>query len=297
MDLRVLRYFLTVVREESISGAAEALHLTQPTLSRQLKDLEEEFGAQLFIRGNRSQKISLTEKGMLLRRRAEELIELADKTQEEMLLQDTEIGGDLNIGGGESAGMRLIARAASDLKKSYPNIRFHLFSGNAEDVKERLERGLLDFGVFIGPSSLETYHTLRRPETDSWGLLVREDSPFAQNDSIKPDMLEGIPLIVSRQERAVRSLGEWIGIAPEKLNIVATYNLLFNASLLVESGLGYALCLGGIINTSNTSLRFVPLDLSDVLHLSLAWKKYQTLSKPAEVFLKRMRELCEKADR
>ncbi len=293
MDLRVLRYFLTVVREESISGAAEALHLTQPTLSRQLKDLEAEFGAQLFIRGNRSQKISLTEKGMLLRRRAEELIELADKTQEEMLLQDTEIGGDLNIGGGESAGMRLIARAASDLKKSYPNICFHLYSGNAEDVKERLERGLLDFGVFIAPSNLERYHTLRLPHEDSWGLLVNQDSPLALKESINSDELIGLPLIVSRQELAVQSFSEWTGIAPGQLNVVATYNLLFNASLLVEAGLGYALCLDGIINTTGTNLRFLPLHASDQVHLTLAWKKYQAMSKPAGVFLKKIRESTE----
>ncbi|MCC8089919.1 MAG: LysR family transcriptional regulator [Oscillospiraceae bacterium] len=292
MDLRVLRYFLTVVREESISGAAEALHLTQPTLSRQLKELEAEFGAQLFIRGNRAQKLSLTEKGMLLRRRAEELIELADRTQAEMLLQDTEVGGDLNIGGGESAGMRTVARAASDLHAQYPNIRFHLYSGNAEDVKERLERGLLDFGVFIGPASLEPYHTLRLPDADAWGLLVREDSPFAARSSIRPAELQGVPLITSRQEHAIRSLVEWTGIAPEKLNVVATYNLLFNASLLVEAGMGVALCLGGILNTVGTALRFVPLDRSNVLHLSLAWKKYQTLSKPAELFLAGLRALC-----
>ncbi len=229
---------------------------------------------------------------MLLRRRAEELIELADKTQGEMLLQDAEIGGDLNIGGGESAGMRVIARAASDLKTQYPNIRFHLYSGNAEDVKERLERGLLDFGVFIGPASLETCHTLRLPDTDSWGLLVREDSPLAGQTDVRPEALKGLPLIVSHQEHAVRSLGEWMGLAPEQMNIVATYNLLFNASLLVEEGLGNALCLDGIINTSGTTLRFVPLTLSDSLHLSLAWKKYQALSKPAEVFLAKMRELC-----
>lgn len=229
-----------------------------------------------------------------LRRRAEELIELADQTQAEMLLDDTEIAGDLHIGGGESTGMGTVARAASDLRQLYPNIRFHLFSGNAEDVKERLERGLLDFGVFIGPADLKPYHTLRLPDTDSWGLLVREDSPLAGQTSIKPDALEGLPLIISRQELADRSLGEWGGVVPEKLNIVATYNLLFNASLIVGSGLGYALCLGGIINTTGTALRFIPLDLSDVLHLSLAWKKYQALSKPAEVFLKRMKELCEK---
>ena len=292
MDLRVLRYFLTVVREQRISGAAEALHLTQPTLSRQLKELEEEFGAQLFIRGNRSQKITLTKKGMLLRRRAEELIALADTTREEMLLRDAEIGGDLKIGGGESAGMRLVAKAASELKVLYPGIRLHLFSGNAADVKERLESGLLDFGVFIGPYSMEAYHTLRLPETDSWGLLVREDSPLAEKSAIAPELLAGIPLIVSRQELAVHSLGEWVGVAPEKLNIVATYNLLFNASLLVEAGLGHALCLGGIVNTAGTPLRYVPLERSAELPLSLAWKKYQKLTKPAEVFLLKMRELC-----
>ncbi len=294
MDLRVLRYFLTVVREESISGAAEALHLTQPTLSRQLKELEEEFGAQLFVRGNRSRKITLTEKGRLLRRRAEEMVELADKTQEEMLLRDAEIGGELNIGGGESAGMRTIARAVSLLKEQYPGIRFHMYSGNAEDVKERLERGLLDFGVFIGPVSLERYHTLRLPGTDSWGLLMREDSPLAECAQISANDLAGIPLIVSRQERVIQLLNEQGGIDLQKMNIVATYNLIYNASLLVEEGMGYAFCLNGLINTAGTGLKFVPLSFSDQLHLSVAWKKYQPLSRPSEVFLAKMRELCGK---
>ncbi|MCD7888209.1 MAG: LysR family transcriptional regulator [Clostridiales bacterium] len=290
MDLRVLRYFLTVAREESIAGAAQALHLTQPTLSRQLKELEAEFGAQLFIRGNRSQKLTLTEKGMLLRRRAEELVELADKTQAEMLLQDAEIGGDLNIGGGESAGMKLVARAASALHAQYPNIRFHLYSGGAEDVKERLERGLLDFGVFIAPTNLERYNTLRLPHGDSWGLLVREDAPLAARETVTPEDLLGVPLIVSK--RATLYFEEWSGLPADRLNVVATYNLLFNASLLVEAGLGCALCLDGIINTTGTALRFLPLRSSDAARLTLAWKKYQTMSKSAEVFLAEMRRLC-----
>ena len=171
MDIRVLRYFLAVTREESISGAAESLHMTQPTLSRQLMDLEEEIGKKLLIRGNR--RITLTEEGMLLRKRAAEIIDLVEKTEAELMAPDEVVSGDICIGGGETDAMSLIARIATDLQRSCPNIRYHLFSGNADDVTERLDKGLLDFGILIEPADMKKYDYIRLPATDTWGLLIR----------------------------------------------------------------------------------------------------------------------------
>ena len=293
MDLRVLRYFLAVVREESITGAAEALHLTQPTLSRQLMDLEEELGAQLFIRGSRNQKIALTEKGLLLRRRADELVELAEKTQIEMSGNDETISGEISIGGGETDVMRFVARTVKDLQQSHPQIRYHLYSGNAEDVKERLDKGLLDFGVFIEPTDVQKYEYMRLPATDTWGLLMRRDHPLAACETIIPEDLLKVPLLVSRQRLTNNTFSGWLGADFDRLNIVATYNLVYNASIMVDEGVGCALTLDKLVNTTgNCSLCFIPLEPKLEAHLNIAWKKYQTFTKASELFLKRIRTAC-----
>lgn len=297
MDLRVLRYFLTVVRERSIVGAADVLHLTQPTLSRQLKDLEEEFGATLFLRGNKTQGLVLTEKGMLLRRRAEELVELADRTQLEMSRDDTAVSGEIMIGGGESDAMRIVAKAAKTLQKKYPAIHYHLFSGNSEDVKERLDKGLLDFGIFVEPTDLGKYEKLRLPANDRWGLLVRADNPLAAKDSLALDDLLDIPLIVSRQRQVGEAFAQRSGIEEERLNVVATYNLIYNAALMAQEGFGSVLCLDKLIPTGPTDrLRFIPMEPPVEVHLDFAWKKYQVRSKAAQVFLETMGQLCSAAD-
>ena len=292
MELRVLRYFLAVVREESITAAAESLHLTQPTLSRQLMELEEELGTPLLIRGARNQKITLTEKGMLLRRRAEELVELADKAQAEMHTDEAEVGGDVSIGGGETEGMRLVAKATKELQQAYPSIRYHLYSGNAEDVKERLDKGLLDFGVFIGPTNLDKYEYFALPSVDTWGLLMRKSDPLASRHSIAPGELHGLPLLVSRQRMGNELFSQWLGSDPSALHTVATYNLVYNASLMVSEGVGYAICLDKLINTAGTDLCFVPLEPQLTAGIRFAWKKYQPFTKAAELFLDRIRMLC-----
>lgn len=283
MELRVLRYFLTVVREETISGAAETLHITQPTLSRQLKELEEELGKKLFIRGKR--KISLTEDGLLLRRRAQEIIELANQTEADFHSSKELIGGDIHIGGGETDGMRLIARAAQRMNRNYPEVRYHLFSGNADDVTERLDKGLLDFGVLIEPVDKKKYDYIKLPAFDTWGVLMRRDSPYASCKSLSPEDLAGMPLICSRQSLVQNELSGWLGKEFGQLNVVATYNLLYNASLMVDEGLGCALCLDRIINTAGSSLCFKPLVPRLEVGLIMAWKKYQVFSKAAEKFM------------
>ena len=286
MDIRVLRYFLAVVREESISGAAESLHLTQPTLSRQLMDLEEELGVTLLNRGKKNRRVTLTEEGMLLRRRAEEIVALADKTIEEFDTSNNVVSGDIYIGGGETNAMRLIARIGKKLQADYPMIRYHLYSGNADDVAERLDKGLLDFGLFIGTTNMERYNYLRLPVTDTWGLLMRRDSPLAGKESIRAEDLEGIPLIVSRQSMVHNELSGWSGHDFNQLNIVATYNLIYNASLMVDEGFGYALCLDRLVySADNNDFCFRPLEPRLETHIDIAWKKYQVFSKAAEKFL------------
>lgn len=289
MDIRVLRYFLAVTREESISGAAESLHMTQPTLSRQLMDLEEELGKKLLIRGNR--KITLTEEGLLLRKRAAEILDLVEKTEAELTAPDEVVSGDIYIGGGETDAMRLIAKIATELQKSCPDIRYHLFSGNADDVTERLDKGLLDFGILIEPADMKKYDYIRMPAVDTWGLVMPKDCPLASHAAIQPEDILDIPIITSRQTMVGNELSGWLGKDFEKLNIVATYNLVYNAALLVEEGLGYVLTLDKLVNTSeNSSLCFRPLKPKMEAHLNIVWKKYQVFSGAAERFLNRVQE-------
>ncbi len=289
MELRVLRYFLAVAREQNISRAAEALHISQPTLSRQLMDMEAEFGKTLFERGNR--RITLTENGMLLRKRAEEIVDLADRTEAEMTSSDETISGDIYIGGGETEAMRLVAKVIRDIESDYPDIKFHIHSGNAADVTERLDKGLLDFGVLINYNDVAKYEFLRLPLTDTWGVLMRSDSPLAHKETVKAEDLWSLPLICSRQVINTAQMRGWMRKSPEKLNIVTTYNLIYNASLLVEEGVGYALGLDKLIKiTDGGPLCFRPLEPRMEVNIDFVWKKYQVFSKAAELFLKRMQE-------
>lgn len=294
-NIRVLRYFLAVAREQSISGAAELLHVTQPTLSRQLMDLEEELGAKLFIRGNR--KISLTEKGMLLRKRATEIIDLVNKTEQEFHAPEELIGGDVYIGGGETDAMGLVAQVAKKLQEDYPQIRYHLFSGNADDVTERLDKGLLDFGILIEPADVRKYDFLRLPANDTWGVLMRKDSHLAGNDVIRPQDLWDLPLITSQQTLIGSEFSKWFAKDYEELNIVTTYNLVYNATLMVKAGVGYALCLDKLVNTSGSSeLCFRPLSPGLDARLDIVWKKYQIFSTASQKFLQRLQQEFTEAD-
>ena len=293
MELRVLRYFLAVAQEESISGAAEYLHLTQPTLSRQLMDLENELGKKLFIRGSR--KVSLTEDGILLRKRASEIVELVEKTESEFWGTEEAIAGDIYIGGGESDAMRLIARAARALQLDCPNVHYHLCSGNANDVCERLDRGCLDFGILLEPGDLKRYDYIQLPVTDVWGVLMRKDHPLAEKDVIRPEDLRDKPLLLSRQSIGKDSLSAWFGQEYVSLNVTATYNLIYNASLMVEEGLGCALALDRLVSTgSDSRLCFRPLEPRVEVRLYVVWKKFQVFSKAAAKFLAVLQEKAAK---
>ncbi|MDE5601809.1 MAG: LysR family transcriptional regulator [Clostridia bacterium] len=291
MEIRELKYFLAVAREESISKAAEALFVTQPNLSRQMQNLEREIGQQLFIRGSR--KITLTEAGRLLYKRAEELIDLYNKTENELNAPITDISGEVFIGGGESYAFSLIAKAAHSVQAQYPNVRFHIYSGDMVAVSEKLDKGLIDFGIFIEPADLSRYDYIRLPLTDTWGVLMRKDSPLASKEFITPEDLWDKPLIRSKHSLGKSIISDWFRKSAEELNIVATYNLLYNASILVEEGVGYAVCLDRIIRTQdeNSNLCFRTLYPKLESHLDIAWKKYQVFSKSAEIFLKRLQEI------
>lgn len=287
MDIRVLQYFLTVAREQTISGAAEVLHMTQPPLSKQLKELEAELGKQLLIRGKR--RITLTKEGMLLRKRAEEIVTLMEKTKAEISTSDKAVSGEVYIGGGETEGMRPIAKTIRRVQEKYPNIRFHLFSGDGYDVMEHLDRGLIDFGTLIEPLDMGKYDSKRLPRPDTWGLIMRKDSPLAQKERIVPEDLKDIPLISSRQLEGEDGLSGWLGYSSEKLNVVATGNLLNNQRLLAEENVGYVLTLDQIVNLSGDSpLCFRPLSPKLESWMYLAWKKYQVFSPAAEVFLREL---------
>ena len=288
MELRVLQYFLAVAREQNISAAAQSLHLTQPTLSRQLRELEEALGKQLMIRGNR--KITLTEEGMLLRKRAEEILELADRTEKEIMQSADTVSGDIYIGTGETDGVRQIPRTAHQLQQSYPGIHFHIVSGDAVDVCERLDKGLLDFGVLLGDMDKAKYHYLELPMKDTWGVLMRRDSPLAGQDAVSPRDLWDKPLILSRQVDNKSGLYRWLRKEPAELHTVATYNLIYNASLMVDEGMGYAFTLDKLVNTTGSHLCFRPLQPRLELGMYLVWKKSQIFSKAAELFLERLQE-------
>lgn len=291
MEIRVLQYFLAVAREQSIVRAAESLHLSQPTLSTQLKNMEIELGKQLLIRGTKgSRKVTLTEEGMILRQRAEEIINLVKKTENEIMLSDSVIVGDVYIGTGETDAIRFFAQAAKNLQEKYPGIHYHIASGNAGFVTDQLDKGLIDFGIVFGPVNDSKYDSLKLPFKDVWGVLMRQDSPLAAEESISPEDLWDKPLIVSKQENNQNFLMGWLKQDYSDLNIVATYNLLFNASLMVEEGLGYAIGFDKIINTCGSLLCFRPLHPTVEAEMSIIWKKYQIFSKAADKFLSQLRE-------
>lgn len=290
MELRVLRYFLAVAREESITAAAETLHITQPTLSKQLMELEQQLGKKLFTRGSR--KITLTEDGQFLRQRAQEIIDLADKTESELLAGTDTASGCICIGGGETCAMRIIADTIAHMRRTCPDIHVNLFSGNGEDVSERLDKGLIDFGLFVGQTDLKKYEYLRLPASDAWGLVLRKDDPLARLRTITPADLLNTPILCSRQAMIQNELSGWMGGHFDQLNQVGTYNLIYNAALMVEAGIGSAICIDGLIGPSET-LCFRPFEPRITAPITLAWKKYQVFSCAAKTFLSELRRAIE----
>ena len=283
MEFRVLQYFLAVTREGNISAAAQSLNLSQPSLSRQLKDLEEELGAKLFIRGNR--RIELTEEGLILRKRAGEIMQLVELTESEISEVKNNISGTLSIGAGESLSMHRITEVFRRLKENYPDIRLNVVSGDTEDLQDRLDRGLLDFALIFTDFDRNTCHHLALEEKEIFGVIMRRDDALAEKEYITVKDLYDKPLIVSR----ANGLDIFSGSQARRLQVAATYNLLYNASLMVEDGIGVAISFDGLVDTSgNSSLCFRPLYPEISVSPSLIWKRHQKLSIISQLFIKQL---------
>ena len=284
MDIRILKYFIAVAQEESITKAAEALHTSQPNLSRQLNDLEKEVGRTLLERGSR--KISLTEEGMFLLKRAKEIVELLERTEADLDLFDENASGDVHIGAAETHAMRLIAHAIQSLQESYPQILFHIFSGSTIEVKEQLDKGLLDFAILVDLVDPQKYGHIRLPVNDTWGVLMRRDSPLAKLDCIRPEDIRDKPLLCSRQMLDANDISEWIGEDFKNLNVVTTFNLITTPAMMVEEGVGYTFTFDKLVNTTgDCNLCFRPLEPKFETGLYLVWKKYEIFTKASKVFL------------
>ncbi|MBP3746379.1 MAG: LysR family transcriptional regulator [Ruminococcus sp.] len=289
MDIRVLRYFLAVAREQSFSTAAERLFLSQPTLSRQLKELEDELGKTLLVRSNKG--VTLTEEGMILRKRAEEIVELMDKTEQEVRQSNDSVSGTVYIGAGETYAIKLIADTAHHLKADYPAIHYSLFSGNGTDVLEKLERGLLDFGLIFGNIDRTKYEAIEIPLHDTWGVLIRRDEPLAHKKSVTIADLTGLNLIIPRQLDHLTMISEMIAEQAPEANIVAEYNLIYNASVMVNEGMGCAIALDRLINVSGDSrLCFRAFEPPMEAICYFICKRYPVFTKAASTFLEQFKQ-------
>lgn len=291
MEIRVLKYFLTTIREGNITKAAKYLNLTQPNLSRQINMLERDIGHKLFERKHNN--IVLTPEGILLKKRAEEIINMVDKTRAEFNFTDKVIAGDIFIGAGETWAMSLVASVMKDVQSDYPHIRYNIYSGNFQDITEKLDKGLLDFGLLIDPADLSKYDYLKIPLKDTWGLAMRKDSPLSNKKNITKKDLLNIPLIISRQvietEIEDNDFSRWFSDTFDNLNITATYNLIYNALIMVSEGMGYALCLDKLIdNMYHKNISFIPLKPKLESGINIVWKKNQEFSRASKIFLDRL---------
>ena len=285
MELRVLNYFLMAAREENITRAAQLLHITQPTLSRQLMQLEEELGVKLFERSNHH--IILTNDGLLLKRRAQEIVSLAEKTKKEFL-NEQQLIGELAIGSGEFKSFTLFSEIISMFSKQHPMVTFKLYSGNADSVKERLEKGILDIGLLLEPVDISRYEFIRIPQKELWGVLVHKSSELYEKNVVTPEDLEGMRMIISHQILVQNELKNWFGNVYDKMDVYATYNLLYNAAMMVRKNMGAALCID--LENNFDDLKFIPLSPKLEFSTVLVWKKNQIHSAITKSFIEFSKE-------
>lgn len=289
MDFRSLRIFLAVAQEKSFVRAAEAIYLTQPNLTRTIKELENELGEPLFIRSKKG--LILTEKGLLLQRRAEEIISLVRKTKEDLMKSEEEVVGTVYLASGETDGIRPIARAMKFIRGEYPGIRFHIFSGHGPEVVRKIDNGTADFGIVFEPFDLKKYDHLRMPWSETWGVLARKDDPIASLKVVTREDLKKCSLWCSEQMSEGNGLSGWLGERVDNLNIIGTYTLINTPKIMVEEGVGTALTFENLVNTDSEDSDLVFRPLYPPLHagMYLIWKKDQLFSKPASIFLERLR--------
>lgn len=291
MELRTLSYFLAVAMEQNMTEAANVLHVTQPTLSRQIADLEDELGKKLFTRTSRS--TILTEDGMHLRQRAEEILALVNQTEDELKNDTIDLSGCIRIGAGETHAMHILADLFADLHGRYPRLTVELFTGNADAVEEKLAHGLIDFALMIEPFNTEHYHFIRLPEPMHVGIVTRDDSEWAAKDGITPDDLNEMPLLVSSRQSANHyDYTQWSGgkVSAETMNIVGRFDLISNASHFIRTGIANAIGIDELLQLDTGHLKFIPLKPALTFSAVIVWKKYRLLSKSSSVFLEELRK-------
>ncbi len=284
MEFRVLKYFITIAQEENMTKAAEVLHTTQSNLSRQLAELENTVGKKLFERGSR--KITLTEEGMFLRKRAKEIIELTERTEDDLKTFNEIVSGVVHIGAIETQKMKMIANCIMTLKEAHPQITYDFFSGSIAEITDGLNKGILDFGLLVAPVNMQKFDYIKLPKNDVFGLLMRSDCPLASLQTIRPEDIGDLPVWVAHQQLEGNVLSGWLGRDAQSLNIVSTFNLITTPSMMIEEGFGMAFTFDNLVSIPEKSnLCFRPLEPRVEAELYLVWKKFQMFTKPAELFL------------
>ena len=281
MELRVLNYFLTIAREENFTRAARQLHVTQPTLSRQIADLEQELGVKLFVRSNHN--TILTEDGMILKRRAQEILSLADKTKRDFLQKDEALSGTISIGSGEFRSTEYLAKIIAGFRRKYPNVTYEIYSGNANNIRDYIERGHLDIGLMSEPIDMRKYNFVNMPIKEQWGLFAPVDSPLSEKESISPEDLKGMSIVTATGDFNQSRIGKWLGDCREQVEIAATANLPYNEAVLVKENIGVMLSIN--LNCTYENLRFIPLRPALEVSTALAWKKEQIFSATTSAFI------------
>lgn len=281
MELRILNYFLTIAREENFTRAARQLHVTQPTLSRQIADLEQELGVKLFVRSNHN--IILTEDGMILKRRAQEILSLADKTKRDFLQKDEALSGTISIGSGEFRSTEYLAKIIAGFRRKYPNVTYEIYSGNANNIRDYIERGHLDIGLMSEPIDMRKYNFVNMPIKEQWGLFAPVDSPLSEKESISPEDLKGMSIVTATGDFNQSRIGKWLGDYREQVEIAATANLPYNEAVLVKENIGVMLSIN--LNCTYENLRFIPLRPALEVSTALAWKKEQIFSSTTSAFI------------
>ena len=281
MELRVLHYFLAIAREENFTKAAQQLHLTQPTLSRQIADLEQELGVKLFIRSNHN--IILTEDGMILKHRAQEILSLVDKTKRDFLQKDELLSGTISIGSGEFRSTEYLAKIIAAFRQIYPNVKYEIYSGNAHNIRDYIERGLLDIGLMSEPIDIRKYNFVNMPVKEQWGVFVQEDSPLSKKQSFHPEDLKGMSIVTATGDFNQSRIGKWLDHYREQVEIAATANLPYNEAVLAKENIGVMLSIH--LNCTYQNLRFIPLDPVLEVSTALAWKKEQIFSPTTTAFI------------
>ena len=281
MELRVLNYFLAIAREENFTKAAAQLHVTQPTLSRQIADLEQELGVKLFVRSNHH--IVLTEDGMILKRRAQEILSLADKTKRDFLQKDEDLSGTISIGSGEFRSTEYLAKIIAEFRKKYPNVKYEIYSGNANNIRDYIERGLLDIGLMSEPIDIRKYNFVNMPVKEQWGVFVPSDSPLSQKKGISPEDLTGMSIITATGDFNQNRIGKWLGQYKDQVEITATANLPYNEAVLAKENIGVMLSIN--LNCTYENLHFIPLNPILEVSTVLGWKKEQIFSATTSAFI------------